>query len=127
VNSSRQLAVLWGVVALLLLAAVPLAPRLAGGLPACPIKHFTGWPCPSCGATRAMLALADFDLLTAFEFNPLVMLSFLGFVTLGLGAAGWALVDRRLPALPRRLPTPVRAAAVAALVLNWLYLVATGV
>jgi hypothetical protein len=74
-----------------------------------------------------MQALADLDLPAAFALNPLVVLAFLGFVVGGLVAAIWALADRPLPGLPTRLPIPVRAAAVAVLVLNWLYLVANGV
>jgi len=114
------------VVVLVCLAALPLAPQFASGLSSCPIKSHTGWPCPSCGSTRAMLALSDLDPLAALGFNPLVTLSFLGFVGCGLGAAAWALAGRALPALPRQLPAVVRAAAVALLVLNWLYLVAQG-
>ena len=125
-KGSRQLALLWGVVALVCLAALPLAPQLVPGLAACPIRSHSGWPCPSCGATRVMLALSDLDPLAALEFNPLVTLAFLGFVGAGLGAAAWTLVGRPLPVLPRQLPAAVRAAAAALLLLNWLYLVARG-
>jgi hypothetical protein len=126
-SSSRQLAVLWGAVAVACLALLPLASQLAPGLSVCPIKSHTGWPCPSCGTTRAMLALAELDPLTALALNPLIVLGFLGFVVCGVVAAIWALVDRPLPGLPTRLPIPVRAAAIAVFVLNWLYLVANGV
>lgn len=126
-SSSRQLAVLWGAVAVACLALLPLASQLAPGLLACPIKSHTGWPCPSCGTTRAMLALAELDPLAAFALNPLIVLGFLGFVVCGVVAAIWALADRPLPGLPTRLPIPVRAAAVAVFVLNWLYLVANDV
>jgi hypothetical protein len=126
-SSSRQLAVLWGAVALACLALLPLASQLAPGLSACPIKSHTGWPCPSCGATRAILELAGLDPLAALALNPLVVLAFLGFVGGGFVAAVWALLDRPLPGLPTQLPVAVRAAAVAVLVLNWLYLVTNGV
>jgi hypothetical protein len=74
-----------------------------------------------------MLALAELDPLAAFALNPLFVLGFLGFVVGGVVAAIWALVDRPLPGLPTRLPIPVRAAAIAVFVLNWIYLVANGV
>jgi hypothetical protein len=44
----------------------------------CPSIILFGWPCPSCGTTRALAALAQFDLLSALRFNPLVI------VTLGV-------------------------------------------
>ncbi len=36
----------------------------------CPFKALTGIPCPGCGMTRAFLALAEADLITAFHSNP---------------------------------------------------------
>jgi hypothetical protein len=127
VNSRRQLALLWGGVALVCLAALPLAAQLAPSLAACPIKSHTGWPCPSCGATRAILAFSEFDLLGALALNPMVVVSSLGFVGAGLGAAVWALLGGSMPALPKQLPVSVRVGATLMLVLNWLYLVASGV
>lgn len=127
-KSSRQVAILWGVVALAGVAVAPLAPRLAqGGLAGCPIKSWTGLPCPSCGATRAVLALVAMDPWSAWTLNPLMTLALVGFVVGGVIAAGCALMDVPLPALPRRLPMGVRMATVALWVANWVYLVATGV
>jgi hypothetical protein len=52
-------------------------------LPACTFRQVTGVPCPSCGATRAGLALAQGDLMAALSFNPLFVL--------GLGILfGWS-------------------------------------
>lgn len=36
----------------------------------CPIKYFLGFECPTCGMTRAMLALAGGDFSAYFDFNP---------------------------------------------------------
>src|SRR5512135_1097072 len=55
---ARQLGLLWGFVAAVLTAALPFAGRLAPLAPACPFKSLTGWPCLSCGTTRAALALS---------------------------------------------------------------------
>jgi hypothetical protein len=47
----------------------------------CPILYFTGVPCPSCGMTRAFLAIAqgDFSGAIAFHlFSPLIFACFLG-------------------------------------------------
>ena len=38
----------------------------------CAIRQLTGLPCPTCGATRALAALASLDPFTAFRLNPLL-------------------------------------------------------
>lgn len=43
--------------------AVPLGPP-------CPLRTFTGIPCPFCGMTRGVLALVHGDVSAAFAFNP---------------------------------------------------------
>ena len=40
------------------------------GIGVCLIKHTTGIPCPSCGSTRAVLALAQGNFLQALRINP---------------------------------------------------------
>lgn len=40
------------------------------GLTLCPLKRFAGIPCPSCGATRACLALLRGDLRSALAIQP---------------------------------------------------------
>lgn len=50
-------------------------------LPPCPFRYFTGIPCPTCGMTRSLLALAHGDFIHAVAehlFGPLVFLGFLG-------------------------------------------------
>ena len=36
----------------------------------CPFKFVTGIPCPGCGMTRAFLAIAEADFISAFDHNP---------------------------------------------------------
>lgn len=45
----------------------------------CFIKNITGIPCPSCGATRSILALSKGEILNAIWINPLgiIMMPFL--------------------------------------------------
>lgn len=40
----------------------------------CPIRWMTGVSCPSCGMTRAAMALLKFDFTAAFNYHPLVFL-----------------------------------------------------
>lgn len=58
-----------GAAALLGLALV--WPRLPVHPPiACPLRTLTGIPCPLCGATRAVVALAHGNVLDSLRFNP---------------------------------------------------------
>ena len=48
-------------------------PNQGGGLfPACPLKSLTGLDCPGCGGTRAVYALTQGDVATAFDHNVLL-------------------------------------------------------
>ena len=59
----------------LLLAAVVVAVYvgLTFVLPMkCPILWLTGFSCPGCGITRALMALCRLDFATAWYYNPMV-------------------------------------------------------
>ena len=94
----------------------------------CVFKALTGLPCLTCGTTRDLGHLAVGDLSGALWMNPLAT----------LGAAAlllWAVSDAVLAPTGRALVLEVRAAAVpplrwtvaAAAVVNWAWLVASGV
>jgi len=40
----------------------------------CLIKHFTNIPCPSCGSTRAVIALTKGNFIEALSINPMGIL-----------------------------------------------------
>lgn len=93
----------------------------------CLLKMFSGIPCPTCGATRALSCLVRLDVAGAFAMNPLAAVA-------AFAIAAWALADLAL--LPRRRALVVelrpgllgaaRVAVVALLAVNWVYLVAAG-
>jgi hypothetical protein len=87
----------------------------------CNFKNLTGLPCPTCGTTRCLSALAHFHLAEAFWFNPLILISV--FVI-----AFWFMASLLLPApIFERFKSslsllPLLKIGVALLILNWIYL-----
>ncbi len=120
----RQLALLWGVAAAAAVALRPFWLALVPLLPACPMRTATGVPCPTCGTTRAVVALLHGQPSTAVLINPLAALAGLGFVLGGVLAAIWALIKAPLPVLPQRLSPALRIAIVAVLLVNWVWVMA---
>jgi len=87
----------------------------------CLLRTMTGLPCPTCGGTRATLALAGGQWAAALRYNPLVTVAWpclTAWLVLRFGFG-------------RRLPVAVRAGLhrriwwilVLALVANWAYLI----
>jgi uncharacterized protein DUF2752 len=90
----------------------------------CPFRMLTSLPCPACGGTRALAALALGNLRQSLAFNPLVSLG-----TLGILAAAGASLARRLAGGPaiRLLLSPrdhrlLRIFSLLAIGANWSYL-----
>ena len=50
-------------------------PGKTGFFPICPFRAVTGFTCPGCGSTRGLHRLLHGDVVAAFEFNPLLILS----------------------------------------------------
>ena len=120
---------LFGLVALTSLALGWLAAPHLGGVPVgCVFKAVSGWPCLTCGGTRALAALAAGEVLQAARANPLVCgvgLVAGAWTPLALASAlfGWPRLrvsaGRRVAAIAR-----VTVAAIAAAC--WVYLVLDG-
>ena len=54
--------------------ALGVSPWLVSAdVPLCGFRHLTGLPCPLCGGTHACAALAQGDLLAAWQANPGLM------------------------------------------------------
>ncbi len=54
----------------------------------CPIRFFTGVPCPGCGMTRAVIALLKFEPKAAYQYHPMIII--MPFIGL------WCFVSSRL-------------------------------
>lgn len=93
-------------------------------VPTCMFKVITGKPCPTCGTTRASLALLRGDLASAFLLNPL-------FISLLALAIPLAVIAAVRPGFRSRLGrvTAGRGFALALLVLmliNWVWVLYRG-
>lgn len=123
----RQLGLLWGSVAFLLVALSPMAAHVAGSLPPCPVRALVDLPCPSCGATRAALALSQLDLAAAFSASPLAALGWIGLVGGGLVVGLLAILGRPVREPKWVQSNPIRWLLMAIVLANWVYLVGAGV
>jgi hypothetical protein len=76
-------------------------PNAAGHYPACPFLAITGLYCPGCGSLRAVHALANGDLVTAWARNPFAV------VAAGYLVVTWVLwLNRTATGRPRRWLAP---------------------
>lgn len=117
----------WPAVAL---AVYVLAHVLVIALPAlhdhaptfCVFRAVTGVPCPTCGSTRATLALASGQLNLAFRYNPLISAAWLILPVALLGARVLKARSRSISVATRRWAVrgAVLVLAVAGLA-NWIY------
>ena len=87
----------------------------------CPLKRFTGIPCPTCGTGRGGLCLLRGDLAGGWLHNPLVFsLAALAAVVLGIRLVLGRKPDLRLTRTERALAWTVAAALVLC---NWAYVI----
>jgi hypothetical protein len=98
------------------------------GVAFCYFKALTGYACFTCGTTRALAHLARFDVPSALAVQPLVTAGTLGLIAWGLLDALLLIVSKRTDLkMSGRVPAAAFALGVVLVVLNWLYLLTTGV
>jgi hypothetical protein len=97
-------------------------------LPRCAFKTITGLPCPTCGVTRTVIALSRGDVERGLFMNPLVAIGCaVGLLYLLYAAAVLTFrLPRFRPTVSARGARRLRIATVAALAVNWAWLIATG-
>lgn len=115
------LVLLWGA---LVASAVYLEGRTGQPISLCLFRRLTGWPCLTCGSTRAVLGLLRGDVVGALAANPLVVaVGALATLALALRVA----LGRELRLHPTALQGRLAWAGAFALGLgNWAYLVLRG-
>ncbi|MGE0432531.1 MAG: DUF2752 domain-containing protein [Planctomycetota bacterium] len=84
----------------------------------CVFHDATGMPCPTCGSTRALLALWRGDLLTALRYNPVGSLVAAVFAAFAVYLPGSLLWRRRL-VLAARLRWIIFGVTFSALFIVW--------
>jgi len=120
-------AVLWSVCAVLAIVFRPVWIAGAAFLPRCPWHAFTGWPCPGCGTTRAIVHLFHADPVGALAHNPLAASGAMAFIAGGLVAPLWLACGGRAPVIAAPHAPRWRAAAALIVVANWAWLAFAGV
>lgn len=118
----RWLGLYAGAVSLVLIGAAPLSASAASLMPPCPFRSVTGLPCPTCGATHAVVALSRLDWMGALAANPLATIGVVALLLGGLAAGIAALLGRPLRE-PRWSPR-LRWSALLLVIANWLWVLA---
>jgi len=113
---------IYGTIAVLGLAAARFLP-VQTMLPSCAFKAFTGIPCPTCGTTRMLTHLAHGDLAGAIGLNPAVALAIIAACLLFVYDTAALFSGSRVAcSFSDRESVWMRLGAVAAFLVNWLYL-----
>ena len=68
--------------------------QMLGGIPPCALHRLTGYYCPGCGGTRAMMALFHGKILTSLYYHPVVV------YTAAVG--GWFMLSQTVERLSGR-------------------------
>lgn len=123
IDAPRWAIVVFGIWLITVTVAGLIELRTGEDVPLCLFRGVTGAPCPTCGSTRAGLALFGGDVVGAVRFNPfmvtagVVLVAWLG-LRLGLG--------RRVRLTPR-LQWTLGAVTLALFAANWIYLIQAGI
>jgi hypothetical protein len=93
--------------------------------PVCMFHELTGLPCMTCGMTRCAIQFFHGHFAVALKWNPLIFAVLCGVIAFDLYA--FAALTMRVPRLrisfcTQRAKTLMRASILAALALNWMYL-----
>ncbi len=90
----------------------------------CPARALAGLPCPTCGMTRAFVALAHGDLTAALAASPAgALLAGLAWL-LAVADLGRVALGAPLPRIPERAARAAVAAGAGLLLLNWGWMLA---
>ena len=96
-------------------------------MPGCVFHTLTGFPCPTCGSTRAFSALIDGELLSAWRLQPLFVSACIICALCALRAMIAKITDKRIfVQLTHQDRLFIRLALVVLIVIDWIYLLSAG-
>ena len=88
----------------------------------CLFKTITGFPCPTCGTTRAFLALSRGEIFTALSYQPLIMIVTLGSIVLtAVDLAAWKIGKVQPLAWIAERSSLSTWSVIIVILVNWLY------
>jgi hypothetical protein len=117
----------WGPIAALIIATAGFLESIAPHLPGCIFHEITGFPCPTCGGTRSLIALSRLDLVSSLMYNPLVPLFAFGLIIFSLLFLIGAAAKRSLQiVLTDRGKRILRYSAMGLIAINWIFLIIAG-
>jgi hypothetical protein len=118
-----EFGIIYGGIAVLILISLRFTP-VARLLPGCVFKELTSFPCPTCGATRAVLLLAHGEAAASLSMNPLVSFCFVGAcLVFAFSLLAFLLhLPRPSVELSPREHTAIRVVVVVLVLMNWSYL-----
>ena len=97
-------------------------------LPNCVFHSLIGLPCVTCGSTRAFSALIDGEFLAAFRLQPLFVAGCLFSVAYGVRAPLALIAGKRISVeLTDQDRFLIRCLVIALILVNWAYLVKSGI
>jgi hypothetical protein len=119
-----ELGIIFGVITVVGLFVMRLASTYIMRLPPCTFHSITGIPCPSCGATRSAILLAQGELITSLKMNPLFSLLYISVLLWGLVSFILLFVRKKLSIALNYLEARIiRWGVLVIVLLNWIYLI----
>lgn len=120
--------IIWGPMALLFIIVAGFFKDFLGVLPECVFHRVTGVPCLTCGATRSIVALSQFDLISSLALNPLTPIFAIALVVFSsISLSGYIFKKSLVLKFSEREKKLLRIGAVALIVVNWLFLIAADI
>ena len=127
-NSAATIHMIWGPMALLFIIVAGFFKDFLGLLPECMFHKLTGIPCLTCGGTRSLVALSQFDFVSSFILNPLTPIFVIALVVFSsIMLFGYIFKKSLVLKFSEGEKKLLRIGAIALIVFNWLFLIAADI